>query len=193
MGGGLPDFRGGFTGIHRRIVQSRDFVSIFYDTGQGQGFVRTVPITDRPHLPKGLHQWWGDSRARWDGDTLVVDVTNFGPKNDFMGSREQLHFTERWKRTGPTTLELTTTVDDPSTWSKPWTAIQEFDLQSSQDNKIYMEPRCHEGNYGLPGILAGARAQEQDYAKGRGPHPATFCIGSCAGPDAEDRDPLALR
>jgi hypothetical protein len=193
MGGGLPDFRGGFTGIHRRLVQSREFVSIFYDTGQGQGFVRTVPITNRPHLANGVRQWWGDSRAHWDGDTLVVDVTNFGPKNDFMGSRENLHFTERWKRTGSTTLELTTTIEDPSTWTRPWTAIQEFDLQNSQDNKIYMEPRCHEGNYGLPGILAGARMQEQDYARGRGPHPATFCIGSCAGPDAEDRDPLALR
>ena len=193
MGGGLPDFRGGFTGIHRRIVQSRDSVSIFYDTGQGQGFIRTVPITNRPHLPKGVHQWWGDSRAHWDGDTLVVDTTNFGPKNDFMGSRENLHFTERWRRTGPNTLELQTTIEDATTWSKPWTAIQEFDLQSSQDNKIYMEPRCHEGNYGLPGILAGARAQEEAYARGRGPHPATFCIGSCAGPDAEDRDPLALR
>ncbi|MQA31162.1 MAG: hypothetical protein GEU82_15230 [Luteitalea sp.] len=193
MGGGLPDFRGGFTGIHRSIVQSRGFVSIFYDTGQGQGFVRVVPITDRPHLPSPVHQWWGDSRAHWEGDTLVVDVTNFSPKNDFMGSRENLHLTERWTRTGPRTLELVTRVDDPTTWTRTWTAIQEFDLQNSQENKIYMEPRCHEGNYGLPGILRGARTVEQNFARGLGPHPATFCVGSCAGPDAEDRDPLALR
>ncbi|MGE3177163.1 MAG: hypothetical protein AB7O32_06815 [Vicinamibacterales bacterium] len=193
MGGGLPDFRGGFTGIHRRIVQSRDLVSIFYDTGQGQGWIRTVPITDRSHLPTSVRQWWGDSRAKWEGETLVVDVTNFSPKNDFMGSREQLHLVERWKRTGAKTLELVTRIEDATTWTKPWTAIQEFDLQPLQENKIYMEPRCHEGNYGLPGILAGARAQEDLFAKGRGPHPATYCIGSCAGPDAEDRDPLALR
>jgi hypothetical protein len=110
-----------------------------------------------------------------------------------MGSRENLHLIERWKRTGPRTLELLTTIDDPTTWTRTWTAIQEFDLQNSEENKIYMEPRCHEGNYGLPGILMGARTIEQNFAKGRGPHPATFCVGSCAGPDPEDRDPLALR
>jgi hypothetical protein len=193
LGGGLPDFRGGFTGNHRRIVQSRGVVSIFYDTGQGQGFMRVIPVSDRPHVPSHVRMWWGDSRARWEGDTLVVDVTNFSPKTDFQGSRENLHLVERWRRTGPDTLEVVTTIDDPTTWTRPWTAIQEFDLQNSRENRIYTEPRCHEGNYGLPGILAGARAVEKAYQEGRGPHPATQCIGSCAGPSDEDRDPLALR
>ncbi|MBM3773229.1 MAG: hypothetical protein FJW27_18465 [Acidimicrobiia bacterium] len=193
MGGGLPDFRGGFTGNHRQIVQSRGAVTIFYDTGQGQGFMRTIPVTDRPHLPATVRQWWGDSRARWDGDTLVVDVTNFSTKTELQGSRENLHLVERWRRSGPTSLEVTVLVEDPTTWTKPWTAIQEFELQPARENRIYMEPRCHEGNHGLPGILAGARTQEAAYDQKRGPHPASYCLAACAGPDAEDRDPLALR
>lgn len=193
MSGGLPDFRGGFTGIHRRIVQSRDQLLVFYDTGQGQGFVRPIPITDRPHLPSTIRQWWGDARAKWEGDTLVIDVTNFSPKTEFQGSRENLHLTERWRRTGPKTMEIVVRIEDPTTWTKPWTVIQEFDLQSLRENKIYSEPRCHEGNYGMPALLAGARAIDAAYAKGKGPHPASFCVAACAGPDAEDRDPLALR
>lgn len=193
MSGGLPDFRGGFTGIHRRIVQSRDQLSVFYDTGQGQGFVRTIPITDRPHLPSTVRQWWGDARAKWEGDTLVIDVTNFSPKTEFQGSRENLHLVERWRRTGPKTMEIVVKMEDPTTWTKSWTAIQEFDLQNLQENKIYSEPRCHEGNYGMPSMMAGARAIDQAYAKGKGPHPGSYCVAACAGPDAEDRDPLALR
>lgn len=193
MGGSLPDFRGGFTGTHRRIVQSPGVVSIFYDTGQGQGWTRAIPITDRPHLPSHIRQWWGDSRGRWEGNTLVVDVTNFSPKADFQRSRENLHLVERWTRTGPATIELVTRIEDPTTWTRPWTVIEEFNLQGNFENRIYAEPRCHEGNYGLVGLLVGARAVEKAFAEGRGPHPATFCIGSCAGPSAEDRDPLALR
>ena len=194
MGGGLPDFRGGFTGIHRRIVQSPGVVSIFYDTGQGQGWSRAVPITTGPvkHLPASVRQWWGDSRGRWEGNTLVVDVTNFSPKTDFLGSRENLRLVEHWTRTGPETIELVTTVEDPTTWTRPWTTITEFDRQDNQLNRIYTEPRCHEGNYGLTGVLIGARAVEKAFSEGRGPDPATLCTGSCAPPN-EDRDPLALQ
>jgi hypothetical protein len=193
MGGTLPDFRGGFTGTHRQIVQSRGAVSVFYDTGQGQGFQRTIHVTDRPHLPSNIRQWWGDSRAHWEGDTLVIDVTNFSAKTDFQGSRENLHLVERWRRTGPTSLEIVVRIEDPSTWTKPWTAVQEFELQPARDNKIYVEPRCHEGNSGLPGILAGARTQEAAYERRQGKHPSSYCLAGCAAPDAEDRDPLALR
>ena len=94
----LPDF-GGAAGFFPQIIQSHDAVSIFYDTGQGQGWQRVIPITDRPHLPSNVRQWWGDSRGRWEGDTLVVDVTNFIPKTDFQGSRENLHLVERFTRT----------------------------------------------------------------------------------------------
>ncbi len=174
MGALMPDF-GGF----KRIVQSPDAVSIFYDTGQGQGWQRVIPITDRPHLPSVVRQWWGDSRGRWEGNTLVVDVTNFTAKTDFRGSRENLHVVERWTRTGPETIEYVATVEDPTTWERPWTVMQELTRQDERANRIYYEPRCHEGNFGMAGVLAGARAEEQAYAEGRGPHPATRCSGGC--------------
>ena len=191
MSGNLPTLRGGFTGIHIRVVQSPGKVSIFYDVGQGQGFQRVIPVTDAPHLPPDVRQWWGDSRGRWEGDTLVVDVTNFSEKRDFRGSRGNLHLIERWRRTGPDSMELVTTVEDPTVWTRPWTVIQDFARQPDGPNRIYYEPRCHEGNYGLPGLLIGARAEERAHEEGRGPHPATRCIANCASP--EGRDPLALR
>ena len=110
----LPDF-GGF----RRIVQSPASVSIFYDVGQGQGWQRIIPVGGSSHLPSNIRQRFGDSRGRWEGETLVVDVTNFSPKSDFMGSRENRHLVERWTRTGPNTLEYVVTIEDPSTWTKP--------------------------------------------------------------------------
>ncbi len=191
MSGSLPQFGGGFTGIHYRIVQSPGVVTIFYDVGQGQGYNRVIPITDEPHLPSHVRQWWGDSRGRWEGDTLVVDVTNFTAKKDFRGSRESLHLVERWRRTGSETLEVVSTLEDPTVWTRPWTVIQDFARQNDQANRLYYEPRCHEGNYGLPGLLVGARAEEQAFEEGRGPDPATRCIAGCAS--AEGRDPLALR
>ena len=77
-----------------------------------------IPITDRPHLPSHVRQWWGDSRGRWEGDTLVVDVTNFSPKTDFQGSRENLHLVERWTRRDANTLEYVVTIEDPTTWTR---------------------------------------------------------------------------
>ena len=191
MSGNLPQFGGGFTGIHYRVVQSPGVVSIFYDVGQGQGFNRVIPITDAPHLPSHVRQWWGDSRGRWEGDTLVVDVTNFSAKKDFRGSRENLHLVERWRRTGPDTLRVASTMEDPTVWTRPWTVIQDYAQQPDEPNRIYYEPRCHEGNYGLPGLLVGSRAEDQAFAEGRGPDPATKCIAGCAS--SEGRDPLALR
>jgi len=170
--GGLPEF-GAATGSFRRIVQTPGGVAIFYDVGQGQGWQRNIVMDGSPHLPANIRQWYGDSRGRWDGDTLVIDVTNFSPKTDFQGSRENLHLVERWKRTGPTSLEYVVTVEDPTVWTRPWTAKQEFSRQSDQENRLYYEPRCVEGNYGLPGLMRGARAEENAFAEGRGPHPAT--------------------
>ena len=191
MSGNLPNFRGGFTGIHYRVVQSPGTVTIFYDVGQGQGFNRVIPITDAPHLPAHVRQWWGDSRGRWEGDTLVVDVTNFSGKTEFRGARENLRVIERWKRTGPETLEVVSTLEDSTVWTRPWTVIQDFARQPEELNRIYYEPRCHEGNYGLPGVLVGSRAEDEAFAEGSGRDPATRCIAGCASP--EGRDPLALR
>ena len=164
----LPDFGG-----YRRIVQSPEAVSIFYDVGQGQGWQRTIPLNGGPHLPQSIRERFGDSRGHWEGNTLVVDVTNFSPKSDFMGARENLHLVERWTRPDAKTLEYSVTIEDPTTWTKPWTVKHEMTRQDEQANRIYYEPRCHEGNYGLPALLIGTRAEEAAFAKGRGPNPAT--------------------
>jgi len=170
--GGLPEF-GGPTGSFRRIVQTPGGISIFYDVGQGQGWQRNVVMNASPHLPANIRQWYGDSRGHWEGNTLVIDVTNFSPKTDFQGSRENLHLVERWTRTGPSTLEYGVTIEDPTVWARPWTVKEEFTRQSDQDNRLYTEPRCVEGNYGLPGIIHGRRMEERAFAEGRGPDPAT--------------------
>ena len=167
-----PDGRplGNFGGV-MRIVESPDSVDLYYDVGQGTGFNRTVPITNRPHLPKEVRQYWGDSIARWEGDTLVVDVTNFSQETDFRGSRENLHLIERYKRIDPTTLQITIAAEDPKTWVNPFTFVQELRKNADKPNMVY-EGGCHEGNYGLLGMLANTRAAEQAFAEGRGPDPA---------------------
>ena len=164
----LPDFAG-----YRRIVQSPGSVSIFYDTGQGQGWQRVIPVDGSPHLPQSIRLRFGDSRGRWEGNTLVVDVTNFSPKFSFMAARENLHLVERWTRRDAKTVEYGVTIEDGTTWTKPWTIKQELARQDEQANRIYYEPRCHEGNYGLPTMLLGARVEERAFAAGKGPDPAT--------------------
>jgi len=190
--GGLPEFGTPFGGSFRRIVQTPGGISVFYDVGQGEGWQRNIVMDGRPHLPANIRQWYGDSRGHWEGDALVVDVTNFSPKTDYQGSRESLHLVERWTRTGPNTLEYIVTLDDPTVWTRPWTVTQEFTKQSDQENRIYYEPRCIEGNYGLPGFLHGRRIEELAFAQGRGPDPATKnYVGALvnAGADAP-QDPL---
>ena len=136
-------------------MQSPGGVSLFYDTGQGQGWQRNIVMNGSPHLPANIRQWWGDSRGRWEGNTLVVDVTNFSPKTDFQGSRENLHIVERFTRIDANTLEYMVTIDDPTVWTRPWTVKQELVRQDGTANRIYYEPRCFEGNYGLPGLARG--------------------------------------
>jgi hypothetical protein len=180
MSARLPDFSGA-AGFVLQIGQSIGVVSIFYDTGQGQGWQRVIPITDRPHLPAHVRSWWGDSRGRWEGNTLVVDVANFSAKTDFQGSRENLHLVERWTRIDAQTIEYEVTVEDPTTWTQPWRITQELTKQPDGPNRIYKEPRCHEGNHGMPAMLSGARAAERAFAQRRGPDPATSCISGCGG------------
>jgi hypothetical protein len=170
--GGLPEF-GGPTGSFRRIVQTPGGISIFYDVGQGQGWQRNIVMNAGPHLPASIRQWYGDSRGHWEGDTLVIDVTNFSSKTDFQGSRENLHLVERWTRAAAGTLDYEVTIEDPTVWTQAWTVREEFSRQSNEDNRLYTEPRCVEGNYGLPGIIRGRRAEERSFAEGRGPDPAT--------------------
>jgi hypothetical protein len=171
--GGLPEFGTPFGGSFRRIVQTPSGISMFYDVGQGQGWQRNIVMNGSPHLPGNIRQWYGDSRGHWEGITLVIDVTNFSPKTDYQGSRENLHVVERWTRTGPTSLEYVVTIEDPTVWTRPWSVKQDFTRQSDQENRVYYEPRCVEGNYGLPGMLHGRRMAESAFAERRGPEPAT--------------------
>ena len=171
--GGLPEFGTAYGGSFRRIVQTPGGISMFYDVGQGQGWQRNIVMNASPHLPANIRQWFGDSRGHWEGNTLVIDVTNFSPKTDFRGSREKLHLVERWTRTGPTTLEYEVTIEDPTVWTRPWTVKQELTKQTEQENRIYYEPRCVEGNYAFPSMMLAARRDDLAFAQGQGPDPAT--------------------
>ena len=185
---GLPDFGSLFGGSFRRIIQTPGGISMFYDLNQGQGWQRNIVMNGSPHLPPSIRQWFGDLRGHWEGDTLVIDVTNFSPKTDFQGSRENLHLIERWTRTGPKTLQYEVTLEDPTVWTQPWTVRQEFTKQSEEENRIYYEPRCIEGNFGLPGLLHGRRVEERAFAEGRGLDPRT--LDSVGGVASVQQDPL---
>jgi hypothetical protein len=142
-----------------------------YQIFQGPGYVaimvemihdvRIIPLDGRPHLPSNVRQWLGDARGHWEGNTLVVETTNFTGKTRFRGSSENLHLTERFTRTDPDTILYEYTVNDPATWTKPWTAQV---TMTKSDSRVY-EYACHEGNYGMTGILQGARADEKNSAK----------------------------
>jgi hypothetical protein len=186
--GGLPEFgAGNGGGSLRRIVQSPGGIAIAYDVGQGQGWQRSIVVNGGPHLPASIRQWYGDSRGHWEGNTLVIDVTNFSPKTDYRGSRENLHLIERWTRTSPTTLEYVVTIEDPTVWTRPWTVKQEFTRQSEQEDRIYYEPRCNEGNFGFPAMMKAARQEDREFTAGRGPDPLTKDNASGGGGDP---DPL---
>jgi len=114
-----------------------------------------------PHLPSTIRKWMGDSVGRWEGDTLVIDTTNFTDKTRFRGSSDALHTVERLTRVDGRTLRYQFTVEDPSTWTRPWTA--EYTWPATRD--LMYEYACHEGNYALGNILRGARLKEADEAK----------------------------
>src|SRR5438477_11652543 len=135
----LPDF-GAVVGGYTRIVQTPGGISLFYDTGQGQGWQRNIVMNGAPHLPSNIRQWWGDSVGHWEGNTLVVDVANFTPKTSFQGSRENLHLIERYRRVDANTLEYAVTIEDPTTWTRPWTVKQELTKQNDAANRMYYEP-----------------------------------------------------
>jgi hypothetical protein len=118
---------------------------------------RIVWADGRPHLPPSVKLWLGDSRGRWDGNTFVVDTTNFTDQSNFRGSSDRLHLVERFTRVDAITLRYEYTVDDPQTFTKPWTAV----LPMTKVNERLYEYACHEGNYALPDILRGARFQEK--------------------------------
>ena len=155
-----------------RIVQSPGQVGIYADFGQGQGFLRTIPVDGSPHPPDSLRFLHGDSRGRWEGDTLVVSVANFTEKTDFRGARQHLRLEERIRRTSPDRISYRVTVEDPTTWTRPWTFESPWRRQPERTNHVF-ESTCHEGNYGLLGMLANTRAAEARFAKREGPDPET--------------------
>jgi len=138
-----------------QIVQTPGYVVLFMETGHE---TRIVPLDGRPHLPATLGQWSGDSRGHWEGDTLVIDTIDFSPKSNFMGAGEHLHLIERLTRVTADTIAYQMTFDDPTTWTRPWTA--EMPLKQV-DQQLY-EYACHEGNFDMTmGTLRSAHAGEQ--------------------------------
>ncbi len=137
-----------------QIVQTAGYVAILnemiHDT-------RLIPLDGRPHVSPQIRGWMGDSRGHWEGNTLVVDTTNFTGEYSFRGSDENLHLTERLTRVSPDVIQYEFTVNDPTAFTKPWTARVPLNKTAGQ---VY-EYACHEGNYAMTDILAGARAAEK--------------------------------
>ena len=136
-----------------QIVQAPGVVAITYEMIHDTRIIRT---DGAPHVGSGVRGYFGDSRGRWEGDTLVVDVANFSEKTNFRGSSATLRLVERFKRVGGS-LRYEVTVDDPHTWSAPWTAA--LDLEPQPEGMF--EYACHEGNNSMRNILSGARAAER--------------------------------
>ena len=138
-----------------RIVQTPGYVVILMEIIHD---ARVIPIDGRPHLPSTVRQWLGDSRGHWEGNTLVVETTNFTNKSKSRGADENFRLTERFTRTASDTLLYEFTVDDPTVFTRPWKA----QVPMIASNVPLYEHACHEGNYGLFGILGGARADERE-------------------------------
>jgi hypothetical protein len=141
------------------IVQSKDNVMLLTEMVHDARVVRI----NGTHPPPSFRQWFGDSIGRWEGDTLVIETTNFHPNHGFRGSWENLKVTERLTRKDATTLKYRFTVEDPTTFTAPFTGELEFRAMAPGE-QVY-EYACHEANYGLEGVMSGARAQEREAAK----------------------------
>jgi hypothetical protein len=153
---GIPRVLAGYNS-YTQIVQAPGYVTILSEMAHD---ARIIPLDGRPHLDSRIRVWNGDSRGHWDGDTLVIDTTNFSPKSDFMGSHENLRLTERLTRVGPEILDYEFTVDDPTTWTAPWTAM----IPLKMKNELIYEYACHEGNEAIPDMLRGHRFEEREAA-----------------------------
>jgi len=139
-----------------QIVQGPGFVAMRYEMIHDW---RVIPLDNRPHVSPKIRTYFGDSRGRWDGDTLVVDVTNFSKNAGYRGATTNLHVIEKFRRTDATTVHYELTVEDPTTFSQPWTAA--LDLRKDTRQVQVPEYACHEGNYAMFNILSGARAAEK--------------------------------
>ena len=157
VGAGPPMLPAGYNSNYQ-IVQAPGYVMILFEQNHD---VRVIPLDGRPHIPRNMRQWIGDSRGRWDGNTLVVETTNFNGKNPLRGSSENLRVVERFTRLDADTIDYKFTVEDESTWTRPWTAA----LPLKKTVGPLFEHACHEGNYGLYNTLVGARLEEKKAAE----------------------------
>lgn len=143
-----------------RITQSPGYVAIEIEM---LGGTRVIPTDGRPHVNSRIRNWMGDSVGRWEGDTLVVDTRNFTDKVLYRGAAENLRLVERFTRVAPDRIDYRVTIDDPTTFTKPWTLAIPF-VVTGED---LFEYACHEGNYGMVGILSGAREEEAAARNGK--------------------------
>jgi len=137
-----------------QILQTPEHVAIMQEMGH---ISRVIPLDGRPHVEDDVRLWTGDSRGHWEGDTLVVETTNYSSETRYSGATEGLRLVERFTRVGPDTIQHEVTLNDPATWTQPWTVA--LRLKSTEDP--IFEYACHEGNYAMPGILGGARLEEK--------------------------------
>jgi hypothetical protein len=156
---GVPRLSGTNTGAgplgYYAIVQTPSYVVLFLEAIHE---ARIISLDGRPHLPSSVGLWQGDSRGRWEGQTLVVNTTNFSPLSDFMGASDRLQLVERFTRVAPDRIDYQITVNDPTTWTKPWTAL----IWLRQTDARLYEYACHEGNSDIiRDMLAAARAREE--------------------------------
>jgi len=141
-----------------QILQGPGYVTLLHEIDHS---TRVIPTDGRPHISQNIRQYQGDSVGHWEGNTLVVDTTNFTGLTNFRGSGEKLHLVERFTRSAGDTILYTITVEDPTTWDKPWTAEIPF---TKAEGPVY-EWACHEGNTMISTILRGARVKEEEAAK----------------------------
>ena len=156
-GSGPPMMPAGYNSNYQ-IVQAPGYVMILTEMIHD---VRIVPLDGRPQLPQNVRQWIGSSRGRWEGNTLVVETTNFNGKNPFQNASDDIRVTERFTRVDANTIDYRFTVEDEKTWARPWTAV----LPIKKSVGPIFEHACHEGNYGVRNTLAGARAEEKRAAE----------------------------
>jgi hypothetical protein len=150
---GPPMLPAGYNNNHR-IVQTPEYVAIFSEMMHD---ARIIPLNGQPHVPKTLRQWFGDSRGRWEANTLVVETTNFTAKTNFRGAGENMRLVERFTRTDPDTLLYQFTIHDPESFEKPWSG----EIPMKRAEGPIFEYACHEGNYSLVNTLTAARAAER--------------------------------
>jgi hypothetical protein len=159
MGVAVPCVNGNC--LMTRIVQGPDSVMIYYEQGHGGGAYRVIPLNGQPHPPSSVREWMGHSTGRWEGDTLVVETTNFTGRTSFQGTGENLKLTERFTRASADMILYRVTVDDPASFVRPWTIEVPLTLEDNRKNLIF-ESACYEGNYSLTSMLAGARLLEKE-------------------------------